>query len=320
MESLFIVKSSAFEIYRHLRSTGQMRKLAPVGGKLSTPTTHPDAAFDSIIIGNAIQNKPLDLMIKSKSQFHKSNTIKFHLYEKSFPAGSFLQVEKQIYIASPELTFCTLANSLPVEKLIIFGLELCGTYTFNNVEQCVIYGCSQISNTEKLNKYVKALKRIYHGFKGIKNAEYAASFLRNYSASPQESRVYLILGGPRKIGAFGIRGFELNKEIKLSAKAKKIAGQNIIRPDLCIPNNKISIEYDSNQFHDNEGQNIKDKNRLNALKHDKWHTYNFVPDILHSPEKLSNLAIDILKTNKQDTRIKTKGFYTKFNNLLQILS
>ena len=269
MDSLFIVKSSAFEIYRHLRSTGQMRKLIPIAGKLPTPTTRPDAVFDSLLISSTITDKSIDLMIKNKAQYHASKSCNFHLYEKSFPAGSFLQLEKQIYLASPELTFCTLANSLPIEKLIIFGLELCGTYTFNNDEHCVLYDCSQISNADKITKYVKTLKRVYPGFRGIKNAGYAASFLQDYSASPQESRVYLVLGGPRKIGAFGIHGIELNKEIKLSAKAKKIAGQNIIKPDLSISKNKIAIEYDSNQFHDNEGQNIRDKNRLNALKHDK---------------------------------------------------
>ena len=268
MDSLFIVKSSAFEIYRHLRSTGQMRKLSPMSGKLPTPTTRPDAAFDSLLISSTITEKPLDLMIKNKAQCHTSKSCNFHLYEKSFPAGSFLRLENQIYLSSPELTFCTLANSLSLVQLILYGLELCGTYAISHSTDEVKYDLREISTAEEINQYGKRLKKTYPRFSGINNATQAANILENNSASPQESRLFIVLSAPRNIGGYQISNIKLNQEISLTKSAKEIAHQNIIKSDMVIKKNKIVIEYDSNQFHDNTGQNIKDKNRLNALKHD----------------------------------------------------
>lgn len=134
-------------------------------------------------------------------------------------------------------------------------------------------------------------------------------------ASPQESRIYIILVSSHAQGGFGIRGLQFNRKIELSENAKQQSGQSVIIPDFCNSKTKIAIEYDSSAYHDINAQNQRDKLRINALRHDGWKTFTFVKSHLNNPYAFKNLAEDILKANKQEKRIRTKNVKCLGNNL-----
>lgn len=95
-----------------------------------------------------------------------------------------------------------------------------------------------------------------------------ANLLSDFSASPQESRLYIILTLPRSYGGFGLKDLKFNCRIKLSKEAQTICGRTHIKPDLCNLKNKVAIEYDSDTFHSEISQNRTDKKRLDALNYD----------------------------------------------------
>ena len=83
-----------------------------------------------------------------------------------------------------------------------------------------------------------------------------------------ESRLYIKIAGPRSKGLYGCKKLIFNKTTKISNSAKKIAGQEYIRPDLSNATNKVAIEYDSAVFHKNTEQAQRDKRRRDALVYD----------------------------------------------------
>lgn len=146
-------------------------------------------------------------------------------------------------------------------------MELCGTYALDHNSD--IGFCPNLK--QALN--VKYLQQKYLHLDGqrigkSKIFKDLIKFINNNSASPAESKLYLLLCGPRKYGLFQCHKLSLNKKIHLSKKASIICGYSKLRPDLCCNNKKLAIEYDSKQFHENVERNQQDKTRSLALAHD----------------------------------------------------
>ncbi|MBE5711282.1 MAG: hypothetical protein EGQ84_02670, partial [Slackia sp.] len=45
-----------------------------------------------------------------------------------FHPQSFMRIEDGLYVSTPEMAFCEMANALSLEQLMALGFELCGTY------------------------------------------------------------------------------------------------------------------------------------------------------------------------------------------------
>lgn len=316
-----ITNFASVTIYRNLRDTGQMRKIQEINyGKQIETSNNPKTVFHSRMVPTIEDLGKLDLLIFDKEQSYLHEDINFHCYRNLFPSCSFMILDNDVLICSPELTFCMLANICPVEHVMMYGLEMCGTYSMPIIEGADFNNeLTPITNSRKIIKYVKNLENSYLRFKGIRKAKYASGMLRDFSASPRESMLYILLCIARKFGGFAVDGIELNQPIRLTKGAAKICGQKTIIPDLSIKKKKIAIEYDSNQFHDNSRQNIIDKSRLNALAHDGWKTFNFVPGMFENTDAMFHIAKDILKANSQESRIRTKNFYSKYIELVDSL-
>lgn len=213
-----------------------------------------------------------------------------------------------------------MAQYLSIEKLLLLGFELCGTYSINNESESGFENnVKPWSSAEKINKYINQLRNCNARFYGINKSELAAKYILDNSASPQESRAGIILGASRKLGAFGIKNLVMNSPVVLSKPASEICGQSRVFPDLSIPEYKIAIEYDSDAYHDNINQNRHDKKRIDALQHDGWQVFTFVADQLYNVNALKHMAKDILKANGQSTRIRTADFDVLLLRLLQNL-
>lgn len=261
-----------------------------------------------------------DVLVNGSSKYHKSNFYNIHSFCGKFPKDSFLEIDNDIYVSSPELLFCQLASCVSFARLMLYGLEICGTFSLKNASNTyVLYGLKPITSVSKIRKFVDSFRKLNPGYRGLEKACDVIKYLVNNSASPQESRLYTALCCPRKIGAFSLSGMQLNQDIKLTKEACKICGSNIVRPDICNIKNKVAIEYESDAFHNNFEQLNHDKRRVDALYHDKWKVFLVVPTQLHDYTAFYEMACDMLVANKQDKRIRTKNFKQKYFSLMDEL-
>ena len=162
-----------------------------------------------------------------------------------------------------------MSSELPIEKLMLLGYELCGTYSLDqNCENGFVVNTRALTSPAEIEKYIHRLKKCKPNYRGIKRANRAVKYIKGGAASPKESRLSIILCAPKTLGGFGVANCVLNEPVKLSNSAKIICGQEFVKPDISIPNNKLAIEYDSDSFHNNDAQNRRDKKRIDALQHD----------------------------------------------------
>lgn len=270
MNNLFIAYLSALKIYRMIRNGELFFTFRKSNVVPSRSSKYKNKDIQKIVASiPALCNDKIDLSLSLKDNENKIASVKLHRYSGKYPHESFWNLIDDIYIASPELMFCQLGSVFSFEKLVLIGLEICGTYSFNNNS---LLGFTNnlfpLTNAENIRQYILKLQKVQYNFSGLKNARKAADYLLDNSASPQESRLCLLLTGPHSIGAFGLKNCCLNMKIELSKKASLICGQKFVYPDLCNVRNKIAIEYDSDYFHSEISQNRKDKRRINALQTD----------------------------------------------------
>ena len=192
------------------------------------------------------ESEPLEVLVSSRNDLRYSEQVVTRLIAQPLPVGSFFEVESDVYVCSPELTFVLAATMVPLHSLIALGCELCGTYSlFGEGSTAIKHG--QITDVETIGSYLKKVG----GMHGIKNARQALGCMANGSASPRETDIYMQYCMRPKYGSFGLGGVELNHTFDLDnyPQAKDLTGLEKITPDLYWPKHNIVVEYESTESH-----------------------------------------------------------------------
>ena len=144
------------------------------------------------------------------------------------PEGCIVDVGGGLFVASPELCFFQMTRELSLAKLLELGLELCGSYALpvpgvNYGEAAIaerrLYGKDRLTDTSKLEAFLARTSGMY-------NQRYLPKILQRItdnSASPMETKLFVLLTLPYKLGGFGFEMPELNAKISPSKSAKKIS-------------------------------------------------------------------------------------------------
>ena len=172
------------------------------------------------------------------------------------------------YVACPELTFVQMAATLSFVDALLFGFYLCGDY--RSAEQRFSSGELPLSTVERLEAFIGALPNI----NGVKTARKTLRYLANNSNSHQESRLAIMLLLPARMGGFGIETPHLNMPVPGTSR----------KGDLCWPEHKLILEYDSRLHHENEDRQTKDSVRFVQLGLEDYRVIS-----VH-PEQVQNLA------------------------------
>lgn len=278
MTKLFIENITSFEFYQNVRFSDRIDLLEnnPLNNTINLtpgnylPSKH-SISYEDIKSTTIpyVSDGALHLASQCPNANRHIKNLHFHYLSGGYPSNSFLKLNKEIYVASPELTFLQMSNRLEFLELVMLGLEYCGTYSINPLAaEGFIYNISPLTTKAKLANFIKRFAKRNHNFRGIRKVYDALDLIIDNVASPQEAKFIIKLCGPRHVGAYAVKGVLSNHEIRLSNGASKILGRNKIRPDLCCPKTKIALEYQSKMFHDNSEQFEKDNVRSVALTYD----------------------------------------------------
>ena len=209
---------------------------------------------------------------------------------------------------------------MPIEALALIAFEFCGTYSINPLSGQLQTVVNQIMTTKSFETYLSQYLNFHSYTKGKKKLQEIVKILADNAASPSEARLYIKLCGDRKFGLFGCKNLEMNKSVKISKEAQRIAGQAIIVPDIINEKKKIAIEYNSSQFHENFEQGQKDQRRRDALVYDGWKVHSIVSQHLYDRATFNLLAKEILSELDQNSRFRGKRFEEKNKNAFKLLS
>ena len=203
---------------------------------------------------------PLHVLIGPNAPRTRTGSITSHTWNHNAPDTAFVAAGTEFLIASPELCFLQLASTLSLEKLILLGYELCGTYALQT-NASATQRSSPLSTVAKLSAFATSMLC----FPGRKKALRAVRYVLNGSASPMETALSMMLSLPHALGGYGISAPLLNSRIDVPHSMRNRVDRSYCRPDLYWPEHRLCLEYDSALYHQNPEQQESDARRRNSL-------------------------------------------------------
>lgn len=171
--------------------------------------------------------------------------------------------ERSVYVVSPEMLFVQMATRLEFIDLILLGMELCGTYA-----RCPYAGRRDhveerppVTTKARLAAFCE--KAV--GMHGRKAASAAVRWVVDGSNSPAETALVLFLCLPVRLGGYGFSLPDMNPTTQLGERASRMLGHGSLRCDLHWVNERVVVEYDSDQEHLSSQSAARDARRRNTL-------------------------------------------------------
>lgn len=233
-----------------------------------------------------IDEKPVSILVSCKANMRKSQNLSPRIWSGKHPSRSFYKIAQDLYVSTPEATFLQLGKELSLVQLITVGYELCGSYGLSAQSSSGFLRREPRSNPLPIGRYLEKCDGIH----GAKAAKRASSYLIKGSASPMESLLSMLLCLPPSLGGFGLPRPELNHPI-----ATNEGGVAIRRCDLCWPNQRFALEYDSDTFHSNTSKLHLDSSRRSTLEEAGVHVVSVTKNQVFDRSQLFSLATIVSK-------------------------
>lgn len=208
-----------------------------------------------------IATTPLHVLAPSDKAKHSSSRIACHVQTAPLPVGSFVNVGKNLFASSPELTFFQFAQSgTSIATLVAIGDELCGCYRISKSASEGFVDALPLTTAAKLRAFAERMGSA----RGARRAREAARFVANRSASPRETDCCELLCLPRARGGYGLELARMNGEVRVAANGSAGA-RRTLHCDLYWPKHRLAIEYESDLHHRSGKAIARDSKRRTSL-------------------------------------------------------
>ncbi len=230
---------------------------------------------------------PAHILMNETSRCRYSSMCKPHACTMPLSGKSFYRLADGIFLSIPALAFVQMATQEEdLIALLELGYELCGSYQTARTGVASAYQVVPLSSVRKLRGYVAKNPSL----RGARKVERALRYLADGSASLRETKQALVYGLPMMYGGYGLGIPRMNYEVQASDAAYAISGRRSFRCDLCWPQAKIDVEYQSRENHEGEVSRIRDSRRTNALASMGWTVIGVTNDELDSLTATDTIA------------------------------
>ena len=212
-------------------------------------------------------DRPAHILLGTPSRCRSTAHRVPHVLTQQMKGMSVLRLPDGIGICSAPLACVQAAPSARGKiDLLELAYEVCGTYRTRRTSDIPAYQVPPLASARALRDFVSLNPSI----RGARSMARILPYLADGSASPRETKQALVLGLPTSYGGHGAGIPRMNYEVKASAAARAISGKRSFRCDLCWPEAKLDVEYQSREMHAGEASRIMDSRRANALMAMGW--------------------------------------------------
>lgn len=184
-----------------------------------------------------------------------------HVWSAPLGARSLFMLQPGLCRTSPGLCFLHLAATLDPLGLLLLGYELLGTYAPCPTSPFGIRKRAPLANLEDLQGEIARAGTA----RGVDRARRSLGHMLPGAASPMEARLALMLTLPRRAGGYGLPAPLLNHTFDINGRSRAGADRRRYRGDLCWPDARVALEYDSDAAHTGSRRIAADARRRNAL-------------------------------------------------------
>lgn len=231
-------------------------------------------------------DEPLHVSVRGQNNKHPINHVAMHERVVPYPDWSFRKISCDVFVACPELCFLEAAQMLSLNALVLYGMELCGTYARTGDAGVPRYKRQALTSVSKIVAYLDKSK----GVRGARKARKALGYVMDGSASARESVLAAMMTLPTKLGGFGLQKPLLNYGIEVDLPSRANFGKRLVlHGDIVWRNADLIVEYDGAQ-HGIEDNHIADKQRDHLLLDAGFEVVRFTDKSLRSGVELVRLA------------------------------
>lgn len=205
---------------------------------------------------------PIDILVPGSNPPRCPDRFRPHKQYRQLPHHALYPLWDGVFVSSPELCLVQMCQSLEFAGALELGMELCGTYALRPE------GLEDMAQRDNALIDAEALRRrlqSWSGFNGLPLARKAVKYVTGGSASPMETKLYLLLCLPLQYGGYNLGRPELNPELDLEPWEMEILRCTKVKPDMLWRKQGLVIEYDGRQ-HEEERQSKHDALRITILE------------------------------------------------------
>jgi hypothetical protein len=271
---IFITHESALEFwmrYRGGRPSQHLKQNQQVPGVRSEATAEAieerlkeAGGIDAALGRLGIIKRPVHVLSGREHFSRTSNSIVAHQLTEPLPRGSFYAVSPDVNVASPELCFVQLARRLDLVDAVRLGYNLCALCRgAAEADASPVKLREPVTDIGRIRSYVDRYYKAPDRSQPGKAARYIAA---GEAASPMEAFLAMSLCLPTVHGGYQLPLPVLNQPVKIGSYASGLTQRSKVVCDLYWPDQRLDVEYDSDQFHSDSRQRGLDSNRWSVLR------------------------------------------------------
>jgi len=299
---------SALEFWRGASEAEARRVLSHVRGAGSAQAQ----ALDSNALHDLGVTLPAHLLMKEEVH-DAAFPHKVRICQSGLPPHSILRISGDLCVTCPELTYVQLGTVLEPAELLQVGYELCGFYLVSS--QGMQQTSAPLTSVQKIGSYIEACPPI----RGIKPARAMLKFVREPSGSLRETKLVLVLCLPKRRGGYGLPWPVLNHRIELTPYLRKVTGRSYLCADLCWPEYMLVIEYDSDEWHEDDAARTRDAQKRMALEALGFTVITVTTQQLNNPDMTDAIAHEAARRLGERMRGATPTVLAKRHELREAL-
>ena len=232
---------------------------------------------------------PIDILVPAPNHPRCPNRFRPHYQYQQLPHHALYPLWDGVHVVSPELCLVQMCQSMPFAEALELGMEMCGTYAVRpgSAEGMASRDYTLI-DAESLIRHLQT----WRGLKGLQLARKVAKYVAGKSASPMETKLYLLLCLPLQYGGYNLGHPELNPELPLTRREMAILGTTKVKPDMLWRRQKLIVEYDGRQ-HEEEHQSKHDALRITVLEGKGYTVRRVMRHQLYNPLAFDSFASSI---------------------------
>lgn len=249
--------------------------------------------------------QPVEILVPDAGGKHRTDDLVFRERKSPLLLEDLVQVSDGTYVCVPELALSMIAGHVSCPRAAMLIDQELGTYRMlrkssislyeasnplNHMHalttgsgstrlEATMYGLEHQTTLAQLERYVSARKGCF----GIKRLREALPLCSEGLRSPLEAQDYLLLFAPRRLGGFGLAKPVVNKEVRLSAKAREIINAETLKPDFHWPGKRVVVEVLGKSDHEGSGARIADTSQRERV----WRVMGYT-SITHTSTEIND--------------------------------
>lgn len=237
----------------------------------------------------AVPERPLHILVSSPEGRIRSHRLRSHVWSTELPKDALYMLTDEVLIASPSFCLQQMAARSSVAYGAAVGTEICGGYARSPRAPHGFYKRPPLAGVDELMTHFTT----EHGY-GARRAREALAYVVEGSRSPMETIVVLLFTLPVELGGCGMPRPVLNCRIEIPPSLQLALGKPYLTVDLCWPEWRIILEYDSYLWHGGREQQDADNPRNEGLRDLGWMVRSVTSGMLGNDNVLDELVSKVM--------------------------